>query len=196
MRIIKIVLCFLIILSFVSCGESEFMNLYAFTDNYNKTSESKLNISDFYFQNDQKGTYTAFLGDTGYEVLLTVKSEESDIIEEVQISIIKDKSAPPDNAQLVLFCNTLRNTLRAFCNYDTEQAETIISAFELNDNSTFAKEGELTLTQNNFHFVYYSTKLISQIMIYNTYLHKIEETEKPVSKPYYAEDFIIKNQPD
>ena len=59
----------------------------------------------------------------------------------------------------------------------------------------YTKEGELTLKRGNFYFVYYSTDLISRVIVSNTYLKKIEATEKPVSKPYYAEDFIIKETP-
>lgn len=195
MKIIRIVLCFLIILTFASCGKSEFMNLYAFTENYNKTADYKLNISDFAFKEGQKGIYTAFLGDVGNEILLTTKSKEDDTIEEIQMSLIKEKNAPPSYTQTDLFRNVLMNTISAFCSYEKDQTDNIISALTLYDNGSFLKNGELTLKQGNFYFVYYSTDLISQVMIYNTYLHKIEATEKPVSKPYFSEDFIIKETP-
>ena len=194
MRPLKIIICFIILLSFVSCGKSEFMNLYSFTEHYNKTSSESISISDFCFQPDDKQCYTAFLGSEGAEILLTLKSEKTDIIEEIRLSLVKEQSRSPAISQTDLFIEILRNTLYAFCSYTEEETENIISAFELGNPQTFIKEGELTLTVGNFHFVYYSTELISQIMIYNTYLHKIEATEKPVSKPYYAEDFIIKEK--
>ena len=195
MKIIRIVLCFFIILTFASCGKNEFMNLYAFTESYNKAADNKLDISNFYFKKGQKGTYTTFLGDVGNEILLTAKSKNDDIIEEIQISLIKNKSSPPSDVQTALFRKVLINTIGAFCSYENKQADSIISALTLNDYNTFLKNGELTLKQGNFYFVYYSTDLICQVMIYNTYLHKIEATEKPVSKPYFAEDFIIKETP-
>ena len=195
MRMFKISLCFFIMLFFVSCGNSEFMNLYAFTENYNEVSESKIYLTDFYFENPQNPSYTAVLGSYGKEVLLNLKSEKSDIIEEVSLSIIKENDNPPDNIQIESFRKILINTLRAYCSYDDIAAYNLIHTFGLDDKQTYIKEGELTLKKDNFYFVYYSTPIISQIKIYNTYLHKIEVTEKPASKPYYAEDFIIKETP-
>jgi hypothetical protein len=195
MKIIKVVLCFFIILSFVSCGKGEFMNLYAFTENYNEVSESKINLSDFYYESSQNSSYTAVIGDSDKEVLLNLKSEKSDIIEEVSLSIIKCKNNPPDNIQVELFRKVLTNVLKAYCSYDDYTANDLILAFNLNEYQTYIKEGELTLKKDNFYFIYYSTELISQVKIYDTYLHKIETTEKPISKPYYAEDFIIKETP-
>lgn len=194
MKIIKIVLCFFIILSFASCGKSEFMNLYAFTENYNEVSESKINLTDFYFQNPQNFSYTAVLGSSDNEVLLTLKSEKSDIIEEIEVSVVKSKTKSPDNIQIELFMEILNNVLKAYCNYDDNKIKDIITSFKLDDYQTYIKQGELTLKKENFYFVYYSTELISQVKIYNTYLHKIEPTEKPVSKPYYGEDFIVKEK--
>lgn len=194
MKIIKIVLCFFIILSFASCGKSEFMNLYAFTENYNEVSESKINLTDFYFQNPQNFSYTAVLGSSDNEVLLTLKSEKSDIIEEIEVSVVKSKTKSPDNIQIELFMEILNNVLKAYCNYDDNKIKDIITSFKLDDYQTYIKQGELTLKKENFYFVYYSTELISQLKIYNTYLHKIEPTEKPVSKPYYGEDFIVKEK--
>lgn len=192
MKIIKIVLCFFIILSFTACGKCEFMNLYSFTENYNETSEKPISITDFYFQNPLNSSYTAVLGSIGQEVLLTLKSEDSDIIEEATLSIVKDKNTPLDKNQIESFRNILKDLLKAYCSYDDDTAKEIINSFSLDDYETFIKEGELTLKRENFYFVYYSTQLVSQLKIYNTYLHKIEVTEKPVSKPYYGEDFIIK----
>ena len=194
MKIIKIVLCFFIILSFASCGKSEFMNLYAFTENYNEVSESKINLTDFYFQNPRNFSYTAVLGSSDNEVLLTLKSEKSDIIEEIEVSVVKSKTKSPDNIQIELFREILNNVLKAYCNYDDNKIKDIITSFKLDDYQTYIKQGELTLKKENFYFVYYSTELISQVKIYNTYLHKIEPTEKPVSKPYYGEDFIVKEK--
>ena len=194
MKIIRIVLCFFIILTFASCGKSDFMNLYAFTENYNDISESKLKLSDFYFQDKQNPAYTAVLGSSGSEVLLSLKSEKSDIIEEVSLSIIKDKSKQPSDIQIEAFRMILIDVLKTYCSYVDSTAQDIITSFGFDDYKTFIKEGELILKRENFYFVYYSTQLISQVKIYNTYLHKIEVTEKPVSKPYYAEDFIVKEK--
>ena len=193
MKVFKIILCFFIILFLSACGNSEFMNLYAFTENYNKISDSNLSISDFYFQNPQSPIYTAILGNSENKILLTLENRESDIIDKVTVSIVKEKA--PSAKQTELYRKILRDVLAAYCNYDGISSENIISAFGLNENETFIQTGELTLKKDNFYFVYYSTDIISQVMIFNTYLYKIDPTEKPVSKTYYAEDFIIKETP-
>ncbi|MBR2893931.1 MAG: hypothetical protein IKB94_08770, partial [Clostridia bacterium] len=63
--------------------------------------------------------------------------------------------------------------------YDRYSAEALLGEFSLGEPSTFLKEGELTKKQDNFYFVYYSTPLVCQVMIYNTYLTEIEPTSKP-----------------
>ena len=78
----------------------------------------------------------------------------------------------------------------AYCSYDERTAKEIGDALGLGDNDTFRKKGELTLTRENFYFVYYSDDVTSQLTVYNTYCKKIEETSKPVSKPFYGENFV------
>ena len=190
----KVSLCFFIMLVFASCGNHEFYNLSSFTDKYSKASDTSMDISDFYFSDLNKAQYTAVLGSNSNEVLLTLKCDLSNNIEEVDISIIKESGKSPTISQGELFRNTLINTLITYCNYDDFSAKDILTSFNLTDDSTLLKEGELTLKKGHFYFVYYSTSQISQVKIYNTYLHKIETTEKPVSKPYYAEDFIVKEK--
>lgn len=194
MKVFKIILCFFIIISFVSCGTNEFYNISAFVDKYNKTGNPQIKISDFYFQSSKGNKYTAVFGNEGDEVLMTLKCSNSENIQEVNISIIKENNNFSSMQQSELFRNILLNTICTYCSYNTQTVSDIITDFKLTDDITLQKEGELTLKRDNFYFVYYSTKHISQFMIYNTYLHKIEATEKPVSKPYYAEDFIVKEK--
>ena len=194
MKVFKISLCFLIILSFVSCGRNEFCNSYSFIDNYNKVSLQPIGPSDFIFNNPQSSQYTAVIGSINEEILLSLNCQSDDNIYEVKVSLVKNKTTSPNASQTDKFKEVVKNSLFAFCGFEEMQCEEIITSFELNNNETFYKEGELTLKRNNYYFVYYSTQIISQIMIYNTYLHEIEPTEKPVSKPYYAEDFIIKEK--
>jgi hypothetical protein len=171
------------------------MNLYAFTEKYNKISDQYISIKDFYFSNPATSSYTAILGDEGNNVLLTLNSGETDIIETVTVSLIKEKNKIPTAQQLELYNKILKDSLLTYCDYNDTTANNIISAFSLNDQKSFIQNGELTLKKDNFYLVYYSTEMISQVMIYNTFLNNIAPTEKPVSKPYYAEDFIIKEAP-
>lgn len=192
MKPFKIILCFLILLTVASCGKNELMNIFAFTEIYNEYSDDSISISDFYFQKGSENTCTAFVGNG---LLLTLKCDEDDSINEVRLSLVKDKSQTVTPQQTEDFSSILLNLICAYCSYNVSEAESVISALALNKNESFIKEGELTLKKDNFYFVYYSTSSISQIMIYNTYIYDVEVTDKPVSKPYYAEDFIIKETP-
>lgn len=192
MKPLKIILCFLILLSAVSCGKNEFMNIYSFTESFNEQSETDIELSDFRFQKDSNNEYTAFLDDS---VLLTLKCGEGGGINEINLSLIKDKSRAVTQQQTDCFKSTLTSLINTYCDYGTTETESVISAFGLEKNESYIKEGELTLKKDNFYFVYYSTASIGQIMIYNTYIYNVEATDKPVSKPYYAEDFIIKETP-
>ena len=190
----KISLCFFILWLFASCGNQEFYNILSFTDKYSEISDSTLNISDFSFIESDNTRYTAVLGSNNNEVLLTLKCSHSGNIEEADASLVKENGKIPTPEQADLFRMILINTLMTYCNYDNFSAKEILSALNLIDDTTLLKEGELTLKKGNFYFVYYSTSQISQVKIYNTYLKKIETTEKPVSRPYFAEDFIIKEK--
>ena len=195
MKVFKISLCFFIILCFVSCGRNEFCNIYSFVDNYNSISPDKISVTNFYFDNPDSFQYTAVLGSQNEEITIEINTLPDASIEEIKISLIKNKATPPSQQQTDSFNKILKNSLYAYCGYSETECADIVNTFELNTNETYSKEGELTLKRDNFYFVYYSTDLISRLTISNTYLKVIEVTEKPVSKPYYAEDFIIKETP-
>ena len=195
MKMFKISLCFFIILCFVSCGRNEFCNIYSFVDSYNSITPDKISVSDFYFDIPHSSQYTAVLGKTEEEITIEIISSPDSSIEELKISLIKNKSITPSQQQIADFTEILRNSLYSYCGYNEAECANIVNTFELSSNETYTKEGELTLKRGNFYFVYYSTDLISRVIVSNTYLKKIEATEKPVSKPYYAEDFIIKETP-
>lgn len=195
MKVFKISLCFFIVLCFASCGKNEFCNIYSFVDNYNTVSTDKISVTDFYFDNPGSSQYTAVLGNPNEEITIEINSSSNALIEEIKISLIKNKATPPSQQQIANFIKILSNSLYAYFHYSEKECADIINAFELNLNDTYTKEGELTLKRGNFYFIYYSTDLISRVTVINTYLKKIEVTEKPVSKPYYAEDFIIKETP-
>ena len=193
MKMFKISLCFILLFTLVSCGRNEFLSLYAFIDSFNKVSVQHISESDLYFENPKSNHYTAILGNPQEEIALEFICKDQVNIDEIRISLAKNSTVPTQE-HTKNFLEIFKSTAYIFCGYDENKTNEIISAFNLNTNDTFLKEGELTLKIDNFYFVYYSTKIISQVMIYNTFLHKIEETEKPVSKPYYAEDFILKDK--
>ena len=194
MKMFKIILCFFIILFFVSCGNQEFYNISSFIDKYNNISSYSIDISDFHLTSPDSPQYTAVLGSYSNEILLSLKSNNANDIEEINLSLIKESAKNIPQEQVDFFISSIIYTLMTYCNFEYSNACEIIESFNLTNFNTLQKEGELTLKKGNFYFIYYSTNLICQFKVYNTYLKQIETTEKPVSKPYYAEDFIIKDK--
>lgn len=184
MKTLKLSLCFLIILSFTACTAGEFRNIISFIDTYNELSDIKLSLSDFIVSDKD---YTALIENN---MSLNLKEDKDGRIYMCRLAINKSENAAD-------YCGTytevLLNVIRTYCSYDTSKALEIIKAFSFDNKETLMSTGELTLNSENFSFVYYSNEVTSEFRITNTYLKKTETTEKPVSKPYYGENFIEKD---
>ena len=185
MKTLKIGLCFLIILLFSACSKGEFRNIISFTDSYNNLSDYNLKLDDFIVQGNE---YTAFFENC---VLLHLKEDENNKINICRV--VAEKSSLSDNQTKNIFIKTVRNTILAYCDFTSEEAEKIIESFNFNDDEMFIKTGELTTHKDNFYFIYYANEITCEMRIINTYIKDIDPTEKPVSKPYFGEDFIEKS---
>ncbi len=188
MKTLKISLCFFLVFLFAACSKGEFRSLSSFVSSYNETSNEKISLTDFIISSDD--TYAAFLRGN---VLLSLKEGDSGKTEQCKVIITKSPGTLPKSEDTEYFRAVLTHALIAYCSYEKETAEEIIKSFGLFSGDTFMKSGELTLKRENFYFVYYSDEVTNQLTVYNTYLKKIEETSKPVSKPYYGENFIEKD---
>ncbi len=191
MKALKLSLCFFLIFLLCACSKGEFCDLSGLINSYNEVSEDKISMTDFIFTDN--GSYMAFIGEDNNVTLIQVKEDKNKKIKSINVIIPKVFGALPDKSDIDAFREILTNTLMAFCSYEKETVNEIITAFGLNDDKAFTKKGELTLKKANYYFVFYSDEVTSQMMISNTYLHKIEETSKPASRPYYGENFIEKD---
>ncbi len=187
MRTLKISLCFFIIISFVSCSKGEFINIVSFVDSYNELSDSAFSLSDFIISDEAETEYTVITND----VIMSLKEDDDGKIYMCRILI--KKGTENYEQQTENFRQELKLTIMTYCNYTYKETEDVINTLSLNDKTTFSKSGELTLKKDNFCFVYYSNEISSEVRIINTYLQKIEPTEKPESKPFYGENFIEKD---
>lgn len=192
MKMFRIVLCFLIIFTLSSCGKNELMSLSDFISSYNRISENDLMLSDFIIQNNPDIVYTAVLPDSSSDILLSMFQGNDNKIKSCRIALIKGNGSVPTNEQINDFNKTVIEVLTSYCNYSDIKAKAITDSFNLSNNMAFSHMGELTLEADNFYFVYYSTSIISQFTIHNTYVEKIKPTEKPVSRPYFGDDFVLK----
>lgn len=190
----RVILCFLIILTLVSCGKNELMDLSGFIHNYNNISETDLKLTDFIVKIDEDTVYTAVLCEDDCNILLSVCSGSDNKVKSCKIALIKNDGSVPTDQQVKMLYAEIIDVMSAFCNFTTQQSQEIAESFELSKTETLSKIGELTLRKDNYYFVYYSTQIISQFTVYNAYVEEIESTHKPESKPYFGEDFIIKDK--
>ena len=188
MKALRLSLCFFLIFLFSACSKGEFRSLSSFINSYNETATDKLSFTDFIISADD--TYTAF---PCGNVLLSLREDSSGKIKECKVVIAKHEGTLPKSEDTELFREVLTNALIGYCSYERETAEEILNSFDLGSNATFTEEGELTLHRDNYYFVYYSDKVTNQLTVFNTYLGKTEETSKPVSRPYYGENFVEKD---
>ena len=194
MKALKLSLCFFIIFLLSACSDSQLKNLTSFIDNYNDLADDNLSVTDFFYYDACENTPRAFIGDNECKVILSLKEDENSKIESVKLTLPKGNSTLPKEKLRDIFCRVLTHTLKSYCSYDSEIASEILNSFELQNPETLYKQGELTLKRDNFYFVYYSNEVASEVIVYNTYIHTVEPTEKPVSRPYYGEDFIEKKE--
>ena len=190
----RIILCFFIMFTLVSCSKNELMDLSGFIHNYNNISDYDLSLTDFIIQRDSDIVYTAVLPESHQNLLLSICLGSDNKIKSCKIALIKEDGSVPTNEEATAFYSEIIDVMTSYCNLDALLCREIADNFNLSQTETLTKNGELTLKSENFYFVYYSTDIISQFNIYNTYIEKIEPTEKPVSKPYFGEDFIIKDK--
>lgn len=182
MRYLKATVCFLLIIMLTACQKSQFMDLSGFIYNYNKTSEDEIDLTDFFFAEGSIREFKMICDNT----LLTLKEAPDGKISECRVMMTKLNESGVQrndiNVSSEEFLSILKNTLMAYCHYDENSARELMNEFLLNEPDTFIKEGELTKRQGEYYFVYYSTQLVCQMMIYNTYLTEIEPTQKPKTK--------------
>lgn len=176
------------VFGFSACSKNTFMDISAFTDYYNRAAgERTVKLSDYLYRD---GAYSLVFERDGEQVLLTLETDSDDKINEIRLMIPKvdNKGNEKQISGLgkELFTGTLSRVIQAFTLYGEAESENIINEMKLSELSTFNSIGELTLTKDEWHFVYYGTQISSSFMIYNIHLHPIAKTQKPESKPAFG----------
>lgn len=185
MKTLKFSLCFFIVLSFSACSMGEFRNIVSFIDSYNSYSDYNLSISDFSYEDNE---YTVFLEN---DIMLSLKEDENDKI--TLCRIMMPESEAQSSKTRDDFRKTVRDVIVSYCSFTPNEALAVIEEFNIGDDEVFQKKGELTLRMDNFYFICYANEITFEMRIINTYINEPDPTEKPVSKPYYGENFIEKD---
>lgn len=188
MKYIKIIIPFIALAFLVSCAKSNFIDLSVFTYNFNSQSETELNIEDFSFVLNESETEYSVVIDN---MLLNITADSKGKINRIKLLISKiddngNKKAITQN-EAHLFYNLMADCVSAFCYFSKDDSFALLDEFSLSSAETFNQTGELCKDTDSFRLVYYSTELMSEMIVYNTALKETESTEKPESKPYFAD---------
>ncbi len=178
------------------CSKNEFMDISRFTDNLNsQKTGTEISLSSYIIQN---GVYSLPIYDGEESTLIRLVTQDGGNIEEIRLTIgkIDEEGNVSDvtDKRRNLFVSSIKRAIKAYTYFSEEETDQIIEAMKLNETNSYTQTGELTLSKGNFHFVYYSTDLAIQFMIYNIHLHPIEKTEKPVSRPVYGNTTNIRTE--
>lgn len=195
-RIFKFAAIIMIFSLLTACSSESFMDLSIFVRLYG--DEDEIEIEDFYVEKDEEGNYIfyTFFEEENSTVMLKLICDIENKIDEVRIYLPKtdengnEKAVATDD--ICLFTEVVASSIKAYTYYSDEETESILKEMCLYDKKAYSDEGELTKTKGNFYFIYLSSHLGSEVMIYNTYLKTIEETEKPESRPLYGETTNIR----
>ena len=196
--IIKFSALLLIFSILTACSKNQFMDLSGFIYNFNRVSDEEIEFEGVYSYSDNSGVvYEIFFDDDEPDVIMKLISENGRI-KQIRIAIAKiDENGnqfTPSVETISNFLKITESSIRAYCGVEKEKAESIIRSFGLYNKESFGKEGELTLNEGEFRFIYYSDSFVCDFMISNNFLHITEPTEKPQSKPAYGNTTNIRGE--
>lgn len=200
MKYLKLILSLIMIFTVCACSKGEFCTLTSFIDDFCSYIDTKtLQLEDFRisYNNDNTNYYT-FIAADECELLLSIDCDKSGKVFACKLLAGKIDSTGKTKSlsigERMCFTDTLEIIIQSFCRFNKDKAENLLKEFSLYDEQSYSKQGELTKTDGNFRFVYYSTSLMSEMIITNTHLKETVPTEKPESKPYFAQTPSVRTE--
>ncbi len=196
-KISVFLMCLSIIVgSITACSKEEFINVLSFTDNFNKYSvEQEIELTGYIIENN---IWSMPFTDGTEAVLLRLVTDENGYIEHLRITLSKvdeeGKRSTVNEKRKNLFLSTVKKSVMAYTWFSEKEADDIIEKMNLDNLSSYKKEGELNTDIGSFRFVYYSVGLCSVFSVYNIHLHPTEKTEKPESKPAFGNTTNIRTE--
>ena len=181
-----------------ACSKNQFIDLSGFVFGFNRVSEEKIEFEDVYSYTDEGDrVFEIFFDDDEPDVVMKLITE-NERIKQIRIAIAKvdinGNPIVPSVETVKDFLEITESATRAYCGFDKETTESILRSFSLYNKENFRKEGELTLDEGEFRFIYYSDSFVCDFMISNNFLHVTEPTEKPESKPAYGNTTNVRGE--
>ena len=201
-RFLNTVFLLAMILTFFSaCSESETADFGSFVDRYNSSGGRKLDFSLVVGEERDGKTVYCFSFPSNDEsekkILTKLFENEKKKLSECRIIIAKKDEhgkkefSPKDAAQ---FLNEAKNALMAFSGFNEEKAKSVLLELGIGKEETFLKNGERKVKADEYYVFSLSNDVAFEVIIYNTWLKKIEETEKPESRPVFDETTKIRTE--
>lgn len=194
-------LFFSIALLFCACGEAETFDMGLFVERYNKSSGLVLSFSDIIGTKNENGEEYSFSfpknSETDKKILIKLFANESKKLYECRIIASKTDGKRKNDfsaEERERFIFAALCSLRGFSGFSEEKGKSALLRLGLGDEKTFSKAGERTHEDDGYCLVSLSNDLGFEVLIYNTRLKKIEETEKPESRPLFEETTKIRTE--
>ncbi len=195
------VLLFFIMTLFSACSESETTDAGTFVERYAKICGFPFGFSNVVASEKDGETKYSFIDSNdenkGKKILATMLENKSKKLYECRITIAKSdgkKKAEFSRQDRERYFSACLKVLRAFSNFDEEKAKSALLQLGIDKEDTFIKNGERTLKTDEYYLVSIGNDAAAEVIIYNTYLKRIEETEKPESKPVFDETTKIRTE--
>lgn len=184
----------ILILIFTACSQSQSVNLFQFTENFNRCEGyERIKMSDYLIKDRE---FTLFLKEDTSDQLLTVEETEEGQIKKIRLTVGKTddngKFRAVTDSEAQIYLKNAVNMLSAFSLSEKDVCEKALTGLIPLSGSAFSKTGELTSLWEHFSLVYYSNELCCQLWITDNYLQQPESTSKPVSRPLYGQTANIR----
>ena len=196
--IIKLSAILLMFSIFTACSKNQFMDLSGFVFGFNRVSDEDIEFEDIFSYTDESGeVFEIFFNDDEPSVVMKLITE-NDRIKQIRIAIAKvdinGNQIAPSTETVREFIVITESAIRSYCGFEKNKAESLLGNFGLFSAENYGKEGELTLNEGDFNFIYYSDSFVCDFMISNNFLHITEPTEKPESKPAYGNTTNVRGE--
>lgn len=189
-KLSKLLLCLVLLLALCACSENGMANIVLFAERYNASGGEKLSyslMSAVERENVTEYSFVSSFDEAGEKkVLVKAFANESKKLFECRLVISKTDGKSKvtlTEADIYRFIASCEKTFCAFSGFDREKSRGVISALEIRENCS--SSCEKTVCEGEYYVVFLSNEVCLEVMFRNTYLKKIEETQKPESRAVY-----------
>ena len=198
-RFFVFLFCFVIMTTLCSCSENETANIALFSERYNAQNVEKLSYQMMSAAERGSTTEYSFVASCdesgGKIVLAKLLADENGRLFECRLVIARtdgQNKVTLLESDIDRFVESCERVLSAFSGFDSKKSENLISALEI--RKSLSSQCEKTARENEYYCVFLSNEICYEIIMDNTYLKKIEETQKPESRAVYDKTTNIRTE--